>query len=101
MSARTTAAGGTIVDGRTLCAVIGCRRSSKGQWNWWICADHWRQVPMWAKRRQTALKRALRRRGELESNKRSWWATSHRAGRLIDRLGRFLIRVANARAAGL
>lgn len=98
---RTTAAGGTIVDGRTLCGVVGCRRSTKGEWNWWICTDHWRAVPMWLKARQTRIKRALRRRGELESNKRSWWATTERAGLIIDALGRMLIRAANRRAMGL
>lgn len=96
-----TAAGGTIVDGRTLCAVVGCRRSIKGEWNWWICPDHWRAVPMWAKRRLTRIKRALRRRGELESNERSWHPTSGRGRVVVDAVGRFLIRVANSRAVGL
>lgn len=99
--ARTTRAGGTIVNGRTLCAVIGCRCSRKGEWNWWICQRHWRAVPMRAKARQTRIKRALRRRGELQSNARSWWATSYRAGVIIDSLGRYLIRMANRQAAGL
>lgn len=97
----TTTAGGTIVGGRTLCAVIGCRRSRKGEWSWWICRDHWRAVPMWAKARQTRIKRALRRRGEMESDKRSWWATTSKARALVDQVGRFLIRAANARAHGL
>lgn len=96
-----TSAGGTILNGRTLCSVVGCRRSTKGEWNWWVCGDHWRAVPIWAKARQTRLKRALRRRGELQSDKRAWWATTERAGRLIDSLGRFLIRTANSRAMGL
>lgn len=101
MTTQTTAAGGTIVDGRTLCAVVGCSRSTKGEWSWWLCADHWRAVPMWAKARKTRVKRALRRRGELESDKRSWWCTTKRGDRLSNALGRFLIRVANARATGL
>lgn len=101
MTTRTTTAGGTIVDGRTLCAVVGCPRSKKGEWSWWFCGDHNRAIPMWAKARQTRVKRALRRRGLIKSDKRSWWCTTARADRLVDRLGRFLIRVANARAAGL
>lgn len=98
---RTTRAGGTIRDGRSLCAVVGCRRSTKGEWNWWICADHWRAVPRWAKARQTKIKRALRRHREMESDGRIWWPTSYRAGVIVDSLGRFLIRVANQRASGL
>lgn len=101
MTTRTTAAGGTIVDGRTLCAVVGCRRSTKGEWSWWLCADHWRAVPMWAKARKTKLKRALRRRGQIASDKGTWWPTSYRSRLIVDALGRFLIRVANARATGL
>jgi hypothetical protein len=96
-----TAAGGIIVDGRTLCSVVACRRSRKGRWSWWICPDHWRPVPMWAKRRKTKMIRALRRRGEMESNERSWWCTTERGNRVADAMGRFLIRVANNRAAGL
>lgn len=99
--AHTTPAGGTILNGRTLCGVVGCPRSAKGEWSWWFCKDHNRMIPMWAKARQTRIKRALRRRGLVESNKRSWWCTTERADRLVDRRGRFLIRVANATATGL
>lgn len=96
-----TAAGGTILNGRTLCAVVGCRRSIKGEWNWWICPDHWRAMPMWAKARQTRIKRKLRRLGEIEVDGRSWRPASYRARIIVDQLGRFLIRIANRQATGL
>lgn len=97
----TTRAGGTWRGDRTLCSVVGCKRSTKGRFNWWFCAEHWRMVPMWARRRLTKLKRTLRRRGWVESDQRAWWVTNGRAQRLVEATGRFLVRAANRRASGL
>lgn len=86
---------------RTPCAVPFCRRSLKGLWAWWLCVDHRRLVPIWAKARHRRLKAYFRRRGEIQQDARAWWTTSVRARRAMDAAGREMIRAACRRATGL
>lgn len=86
---------------RTPCAVPFCRRSKKGSWAWWLCPEHKRSAPMWAKVRHRRLKAYFRKRGEVDQNTRAWWCTSPRAERVMDAAGRAIIRTAIARASGL
>ncbi len=86
---------------RTPCSVPFCRRSLKGRWLWWMCSEHYRMVPMWAKARHRRLKAYFRKRGQIEVAHRSWWATTPRARRVMDAAAREIIRTATARATGL
>lgn len=86
---------------RTPCAVPFCPRSLKGAWSWWLCVDHKRMVPMGPRRRHARLKAYFRRRGQIESDKRSWWCTTDDARRVMNAAGRAIIRAACRRATGL
>ena len=90
-----------MTEPRTACAVPFCSRSLKGRWTWWLCTEHKRAAPMWAKARHRRLKAYFRKRGEIGVGKRSWWCTSERAKRVMDAAGREIIRTAIARASGL
>lgn len=58
-------------------------------------------VPGGVRRRHARLKAWLKRRGEIEVTKRSWWPVTHRAVRIMDAAGRSVVRAATHRAMGL
>lgn len=87
--------------GRTPCAVVGCRRSKKGVWAWWLCRDHYSPTSSRVRRRHARLKAALKRKGEIEVGEKSWRTLSGRATAIMDLAGRAIIRDANRKARGL
>jgi len=86
---------------RTPCGVPFCRRSTKGDWRWWLCPEHYRAIPMWIKARARKLKRSGMRAGDLEKDARCWWATTARGERIAELYGKVLVKAACRRATGL
>lgn len=86
---------------RTPCAVPFCTRSKRGGWTWWLCSDHKKMVSLVARAQHRKAKAMCKKRGWIEQTKTSWWTTSERASRIMDRAGRLYCRSAIKRATGL
>lgn len=90
-----------MTEPRTPCHVVGCRRTIKGAWYWWICATHWRMVPMSAKARYRKAKRLALKSGDFYRSPQWWGARTERGSRIHANLKEMLVRAANGAACGL
>ncbi len=86
---------------RTPCSVVFCRRTTAGQWAFWMCADHWRMVDRSLKQLRTKLRRRFQRRGEVTVTDRAISWLSPRAWRVCCGIHRRMIRQATERASGI